>query len=82
MRAYLHQLRLVRLRGAGCARSRLKQLIQQELHPIKGLLQGKLQLRGHLYRVEVATSDHGPGRTAGQMETTFVDEITISDGGT
>lgn len=59
---------------------RWKQVVRQELHPIKGLLQGKLVLRGHLPVVlRWLRSITILAELAGTVETRFADESTGLD---
>jgi putative sterol carrier protein len=54
---------------------RWKQVIRQELDPVKGVLQGKLVLRGHLPVVlRWIRAIRILAKLAGRVETSFVDE--------
>lgn len=58
---------------------RWKALIRQELHPIKGLLQGKIRIRGHLPEILKWTRSMTIlAELAGQLETDFRDEMPRS----
>jgi len=55
---------------------RWKQVIRQELNPIKGVLQGKIEIQGHLPVILKWTkSILILAELAGQIETGFVDEL-------
>jgi putative sterol carrier protein len=55
--------------------SRWKQVIRRELDPIRGMMQGKLKVRGDLHVIvrHVKAADELV-RIAGQVPTTFIDE--------
>jgi len=54
---------------------RWKEVVSQELHPIKALLQGKIRVQGHLPVILKWTrSMIVLGQLAGQVDTTFIDE--------
>ena len=60
---------------------RWKELINQDLHPIKGLLQGRIRIQGHLPIIlrwigSVAVL----ARLAGEVRTEFVDEVAWRPG--
>jgi putative sterol carrier protein len=54
---------------------RWKELVRQDLHPIKGLLQGRIRIQGHLPVIlRWITSIGILARLAGEVDTEFVDE--------
>jgi putative sterol carrier protein len=55
--------------------SRWKQVIRRELDPVRGMMQGKLKVRGDLHVIvrHVKAADELV-RIAGQVPTTFIDE--------
>jgi putative sterol carrier protein len=55
--------------------SRWKQVIRRELDPVRGMMQGKLKVRGDLHIIarHVKAADELV-RIAGQVPTTFIDE--------
>jgi putative sterol carrier protein len=54
-----------------------KSVVRQQLHPIRGLIQGKLRVHGQLSAVLRWTRALTTfTELAGQLETTFVDELT------
>jgi putative sterol carrier protein len=54
---------------------RWKELVRQDLHPIKGLLQGRIRIQGHLPVIlRWITSIGVLARLAGEVDTEFVDE--------
>jgi putative sterol carrier protein len=59
---------------------RWKQVIRQDLDPVKGVLQGKLRLVGHLPTVlEWIRAFAVLAELAGRLETVFVDEVAPED---
>jgi putative sterol carrier protein len=55
--------------------ARWKQVIRKELEPIKGMLQGKLKLKGDLPTiVREVTSAQALVNSAASLDTTFLDE--------
>ena len=55
---------------------RWKELVSQDLHPIKGLLQGRIRIHGHLPVILRWIASIGVlARLAGEVDTEFVDEV-------
>jgi putative sterol carrier protein len=55
---------------------RWKELVRQDLHPIKGLLQGRIRIQGHLPVILRWIASIGVlARLAGEVDTEFVDEV-------
>jgi putative sterol carrier protein len=60
---------------------RWKQLVRQELHPIKGLLQGRIRIEGHLPVILRWIASIGIlAKLAGEVDTEFVDELAPGAG--
>jgi putative sterol carrier protein len=60
---------------------RWKQLVRQELHPVKGLLQGRIRIQGHLPVILKWIASVGVlARLAGEVDTEFVDELAPGSG--
>ena len=60
---------------------RWKELIRQELHPIKGVLLGKIRIQGHLPLILRWTKSIAIlAELAGRLETAFVDEHRLDSG--
>jgi putative sterol carrier protein len=56
--------------------ARWKQVVRQELHPVKGVLQGRIRIHGHLPVIlRWSASISVFARLAGELETEFVDEL-------
>lgn len=56
---------------------RWKDLIRRELHPVKGLLQGKMRIEGHLPVILKWTKSMAIlAELAGRIDTQFIDERT------
>jgi putative sterol carrier protein len=55
---------------------RWKELVRQDLHPIKGLLQGRIRIQGHLPVILRWIGSIGVlAKLAGEVDTQFVDEL-------
>jgi putative sterol carrier protein len=53
-----------------------KELVRQDLHPVKALLQGRIRIEGHLPVIlRWITSIGVLARLAGEIDTEFVDEV-------
>ena len=60
---------------------RWKDLVRQDLHPIKGLLQGRIRIQGHLPVIlRWIASIVILARLAGEVDTEFVDERAPGEG--
>jgi putative sterol carrier protein len=56
--------------------ARWKDLVRQDLHPVKGVLQGRIRIQGHLPVIlRWSASISVFARLAGELETEFVDEL-------
>jgi putative sterol carrier protein len=61
--------------------ARWKELVRQDLHPVKGVLQGRIRIQGHLPVILRWIASIGIlARLAGELDTEFVDELAPGSG--